>query len=368
MRKSFTYEINIKFNKKLNQIAYLDRRIPYLGSQSNQDRLKITKDGISITCIRSNKTELGNIFHNYNSSIYTQILKSILYCLALDFECYAIKQITITLKNHSGVLIGQSILKRVDITQPLDNKITTSLSFVPNRLEVIFDETPKGKAVLIALSSWLKAVSTKNRTYSFEKYWVGFNALYTHIHSYLVTTNIIDVSRKVANEQNKLISTRDFLLTNHNILQFSLNIASGYNQNTLRQNFRWYKMAKNEFDTLAKTGEFWGFISRYKDERILAVCNELLPFRAADLTVKGLYQKALDHISNNLQLHIVNDVEVVLILCFRYIYYVRNKDFHGEKIDASFRLVMNKETNEYLELNEMLSSLVVDLINGNNIF
>ena len=183
MTRTYTYEICVKFNKKLNEFVLLDRNIPYSGSQSNQDRLIISKDGISIRCNRSTIIELGDIFHNYNSSIYNQILKAILYCFALDFDCHEIEQITIKLKNSKGVQINELILNGIDLNQPLDNKIITDINFNPNNLEAIFNENPKGKAVLIALSSWLRASSSKNRTYSFEKYWVGFNALYSHIQS-----------------------------------------------------------------------------------------------------------------------------------------------------------------------------------------
>lgn len=41
---------------------------------------------------------------------------------------------------------------------------------------------------------------------------------------------------------------------------------------------------------------------------------------------------------------------------------------HGEKLDSTFRLLPNKEIKELNWLNEILESLIIDLINCNDSF
>ena len=63
-----------------------------------------------------------------------------------------------------------------------------------------------------------------------------------------------------------------------------------------------------------------------------------------------------------------NDNEVVSLLTGKYMYFVRNKTFHGEKVDSSFRLTVNKEDKELKFLNSVLEPYLIDLINANDIY
>jgi hypothetical protein len=79
-----------------------------------------------------------------------------------------------------------------------------------------------------------------------------------------------------------------------------------------------------------------------------------------------IYDKVTKYLDDNFKNHIVSDIEVVTFICIKYSYYIRNKIFHAEKHDLSFRFIENKLTEELDWINNILETLILELIKVNN--
>jgi len=190
----------------------------------------------------------------------------------------------------------------------------------------------------------------------FEKLWKSFNKLYTHIGG---SKQDFDCLRML----------RQFIVAHPNILPLSANKVSPLTTIRLRNVIRWRGMLLDNFDTEAKTKSFRDFILRYSDKRIMEILLETkYGYREAFLKNKGFFVTVNQHIQAAIAANRINDNEVVSILTGKYMYFVRNKNFHGEKVDSAFRLSVNKEDNELKFLNGVLEPYIVDLINANTIY
>ena len=91
--------------------------------------------------------------------------------------------------------------------------------------------------------------------------------------------------------------------------------------------------------------------------------NEILPYRIDFLNQENLFRNVQTHISSNTTLH---DVELIPLLSIKYAYFVRNKMFHGEIPDSTFKIHKNNEDIEIDRLNDILSTLIFELLNNND--
>jgi hypothetical protein len=78
-----------------------------------------------------------------------------------------------------------------------------------------------------------------------------------------------------------------------------------------------------------------------------------------------IYNKVTNYLDKNFNDTVVSDMEVASFICIKYSYYLRNKIFHAEKHDLSFRLIDNKLTDELDWINNFLETLVLELIKTN---
>lgn len=353
-KRSYQYDITITFKTTGKNTLIFSSSIPYLGSASNLDTVKIYSKKIILSCKRVAAIRLDDIFYNHNSSLYNQIIKCLVYYYALNFNCPKIKEIHVTRKASSGILND----KKLDINsiiQPVSGKITSNVIFDKDEIEILFDESEKGKTILIALSYWLKAMSTNDSVFSFERLWRGLNSIYALIGGH-------------ANETQCHIALRALLIANPGILIKSSLEVNGFTSPYVRNSFRWRAMILNDYPMLNKTEAFRDFILRYHDERVIRMFDETLTYRQDFLNRQGMLANVTGHIASNLATPTKSNVELVAILCIKYSYFVRNKSFHGEKIDGTFRLVENKEIKELERINKLQSFFISDLINANQIY
>lgn len=62
---------------------------------------------------------------------------------------------------------------------------------IKNKIKAIFEENNKGKKLLIALSYWIKAMSTNDPIFIFERLWRSLNSIYSLIGNNQNETQII---------------------------------------------------------------------------------------------------------------------------------------------------------------------------------
>ncbi len=220
----------------------------------------------------------------------------------------------------------------------------------------MFRETPKGQATLVAISYLLIANNGLPEGEKFEKLWKAFNKIYKHIGGN-------------AQEFECLRILRQFVLNNPNVLSLSSRKVTTLNTDKLRNSIRWRGMLLDNYDTEAKTGSFRDFVLRYNDKRIMEIILQTkYGYREVFLRNQNMFNAVNAHITSQLAINMISDNEVVTLLTGKYMYFVRNKTFHGEKIDSAFRLSANKEDKELKFLNGVLEPYLIDLINANNLY
>lgn len=353
-KRSNQYDIEITFKTTGKNTLLFSSSIPYFGSSTNLDTVKIYSKKIVLSCKRAAVINLDDVFYNHNSSLYNQIIKCLVYYYALNFNCPKIKEIYVTRKASSEILDNKRLV--IDsIIQPVAGKIISSVVFDRNEIVILFDESEKGKTILIALSYWLKAMSTNDSVFTFERLWRGLNSIYSLVGAH-------------RNETQCHMALRALLIANPDILINSSPEVNVYTANYLRNSFRWRAMILNDYPTINKTEAFRDFVLRYNDERIIRMFDETLPYRQDFLNRQGFLPAVTGHIANHIATPAKSDTELVAILCIKYSYFIRNKSFHGEKIDGTFRLVENKEIIELEKLNKLQSFFLADLINSNQTY
>jgi hypothetical protein len=355
MTRNNIYKIKILFDLGIRTRTIYVGQVPYFGSASFSDDFIIYNEKIEIEARRSAIIPLDNIFYNHFSSLYNQILKSLLFYYASTQKFAKIKSISIS-RARSQKILEEKIFNDNQFNQVLDSSFKLNYQIDQPRLQELFNETPKGQTTLIAVSYLLIANTTQNESDKFEKLWKSFNKLYTHIAG--------------DNKDFKCLKfLKQFVIDNPNILTLSANKVTTLTTNKLRNSIRWRGMLLDNYDTEAKTESFKDFVIRYSDKRIMEILLETkYGYRETFLKNKDFFALVDAHIQNAIGTNTINDNEVVSLLTGKYMYFVRNKTFHGEKIDSSFRLSVNKEDNELKFLNSILEPYLIDLINANDIY
>ncbi|MFD2937096.1 hypothetical protein [Spirosoma flavum] len=355
MTRSNNYTIEILFDSDSHTKTLFIGPVPYFGSASFFDKFIIQNDKIIIEAKRSAIIPLDNIFYNHFSSLYNQILKSLVFYYASVRKFSKITSIKI-LRIRQQKVLEEKVFNNKEFNQVLDSSFKLDYIIDQDRLQELFNGTSKGQTTLISISYILISNTLLNESDKFEKLWKSFNRLYTHIAG-----NNQDFSC--------LRFLRQFVVDHPNILTLSAKRVTSLTTDKLRNAIRWRGMFLDNYDTEAKTQSLKDFVIRYSDKRIMNILLETkYGYRETFLKNKGLFTQVETHIQNAIALDSNNDNEVVSLLTGKYMYFVRNKTFHGEKVDSSFRLLVNKEDNELRFLNSVLEPYLIDLINANDIY
>ena len=198
------------------------------------------------------------------------------------------------------------------------------------------------------MSYWLKGISSDDEYYKFDHLWRAFNRLFMY-------------QGNDQKEHDCMRVMRNFVLNNPGHCTRSIAITNAYPREVLHS-FRWSRMILNDYDTREKTNALVQFVQRYHDSRIMNLLSEKLACRNKyiDDPQKPAFRTTIDnHINNNL--HTTVDAELVTLIAIKYSYFVRNKLFHGETADGTFKVKSNNLDNEMKRLNSLLEVIVMEL-------
>ena len=346
----FHYHIKITFDKNRSECNVGLMYAQYSDRINHNDTFIFQPKELTIIISRSKRYKDGSILNSNLNTVYNQITKALLYYYSLSNDFPEIKNIEIIRKRFRLADYSYSECKS-GIIQPIVNGQSKIYQFDKDKIKVIFEETEKGKNIRIALSYWLKGVSSNERYYKFEHLWKALNRLFMY-------------QGNSPKEVHCMASLRTIIINNEILFSKTKAITNSYTTEMLRS-FRWRQLILNDYDIPSKTVALHDFILRYKDNRIMDLFNSILPYRSDYLNAKLLLNDVTNHINRNMSS--VCDAELITILSLKYTYFVRNKMFHGEIPDSTFKL---HETNEDIEIdriNEILSSLIFELIDNNNI-
>lgn len=342
------YHVKIDFDKKRPECNIGNLYSEYMSGKTNKDSFHFLSNSFTLIASRSKMFVDGTILSNSTNSINSQLLKGLLYYYSLAKDFPNIKQVSIIRKRAKSIDFNYEECK-TDIIQPIIGSGNKKFSLQKDKLKVIFEETEKGNAMRIALSYWLKGIASKEKYYKFDHLWRAYNRLFMYQGN---TSKEVDCMSKM----------RIFIINNKNLFTNTLKITNAYTNNELRD-FRWRSLILNDYATSKKTKAFHDFILRYHDIRIMKLFNEILPYRIDFLNQENLFRNVQTHISSNTTLH---DVELIPLLSIKYAYFVRNKMFHGEIPDSTFKIHKNNEDIEIDRLNDILSTLFFELLNNND--
>ncbi len=335
------YAISIRLSGNNNTNLFTGN-VSY-GTQGKFDHILIDQNKIIIQGSRKNTISFDNVKSIYKSTLYTQIIKSLIFL-------YAKNQIEQTIQEIE-FFNGKDHLVLNEINQLFVGSTLDKYTFDNEDLLEMLTETEKGKAIRSSVLFFLQAIYSKNVYVSFERLWKAFNRLYVYHNN----------STK---DFEGLLEIKQFIITNSNAYRNSKNIATSLSKKQLRDNFRWRNMILNDYDSRKKTKNLKEFIMRYSDHRIMQLFQEMLPYRKDHLVSEGLYTEVENYLNLNIQNNIYNDIELVPIFMTKYCYFIRNKYFHGELNDLMYQLFSeDKFGDEMLFLVKLMTNVIVETIN-----
>ena len=296
-------------------------------------------------------------FTAHNSTFFKLIIKSLALYYTLEKKASQIRTICWRKTSASGE-ITEFPVSTSEIVQIVSKRTDLSLLglIAPNKAELLMQETEPGKAVLYAITHLIKALDSNGPFERFDRLWRAFNALYK---AFAHSTKDSDCHIELANDIRK------------HPTRYPLSIikVSSLTTSQIREHTRWNLMLQNNYPTAPRTKALRDSITRTTDNRILEIYRDTLPIRQAHLVTAGYFNAATAHIASELANPQVNPSDVVVTLCVKYMYFVRNKIAHAERIESGFTFLRGSaDESEILWLTPMLEALIVDLINISDTF
>lgn len=341
------YHIKVDFSISNKECAIGNVYAKYLNGKDNEDSFHFYLQSFTLIASRSKSYEDGTILSNNGNSINKQLLKGLLYYYSIATSFPKISKVSIIRKRAKSADFNYT-LDCANIIQPIIPDNDNPYSFNKEVLKEIFNESERGDAYRIALSYWLKGIASSERYYKFDHFWRAFNRLYLY---HANTEKDFDGMKHM----------RQCIIDNPRMFPLTLRMINSYTPIDLRK-FRWRSLILNDYDTFKKTAAFKDFVLRYNDERIMNLFKDVLPYREEYLKNANLYNDVVSHIN---QAPIRKDCELITLLSIKYAYFVRNKIFHGEIPDSTFKIHDDYIDDEIDNLNGILSTLIFEIINGN---
>lgn len=351
-KRIYHYHIKVVFEKTRQECKQGNYYSKYPNSSYFEDSFHFFGGFLLLIASRSRKYNDGSILSNANHSITKQLNKGLLYYYALAKTFPIIKKISITLKQSGKNDIIYS--EASSFIQPLmtDKNIGKSYLDAKKMQNILFDNSDKAKALRIAISYWMKGMASTNTQYQFLHFWQAYNAIFRY-----ESDSIKDF--------DGLTSMRKLVQQNHLRFVNSLNEVNLLVQKDLLKKLRWSKLFLHEYPReTAKGKKFHDFILRYTDKTIMHIFLNHYKVREKSLD-NALLTKVQNHMNSNLGTD--NLIEIPLLLCNKYSYFVRNMIFHGEVQEYSFKIKTDQIDEEFDILNSMFKLYLLDLIQNHSI-
>lgn len=357
-----------------NQILF-ESDVVYHSQTQKTDHIKINTNGIIIKGKRSD-TKAFISFQNqndltefYKSTIYDQILKSLIFVYLATKKAPVIESISFILNDDEN----SKIIK----TTPEINFLTgESLKLFDNiqfniDTKKIFEKNKKGKCFYDSSLFLLQANHEDSQFHTFERLWRSFNLIY----------NMHSDSTKDAVGLDKII---DYIKANPSHFTSSIKKLLSIGDEVFNS-LRWEELITNS----VKRGTLKELVSNYKTERIINVfkfkekwlikCKDkLLDKKRQELSRKqpgstnyNSLQTQIDALSStdfygNTIITTSTEVErlsdYLKLILRNYIYFVRCSYFHGSKNDDKYKLFTTNNNLELEFINSFMCQLIIDCL------
>ena len=351
MSRNIKYNVIISFSRVKVEKAIGKREIPYYLGKGATDTIIFYKKKIVMSVCRSTKCSKSDIISKTNNTINSQIIKAIIlfYANAINFpKLESIKVNISTLKSS----IEEYTLEGGELPLILNPKHTRdgNLHFCPTK--AIWEETGVGNAARIATSYWLDALDVQDRHTRFNRLWIAFNALFAYF------------GNKKAEVEN-LMYIRHQIQANKGCFSKTRKLVAGYTTQQLREQFRWMILCKADMKRSMK--RFYDSLISFNEARIIELFRGITQsHQLRPKILSSSFQTGIDaHLSRG---GTSEDIEIVILLCIKYAYFLRNQRQHGQIMDYNFKLTHNKEDEELDNINQLLSNLLLEMLDNISTF
>ena len=259
----YHYHVSITFKGEGTSTRVGRKTSGYSSAHPYLDTLVFYQKSCHLVLSRTKKYEDGTILSNTNNSINTQIIKALLCYYSITSDFPVIDKMTIIRKRVGTA--DYSYSEANTFIQPLVSKVSRTLKCKPLIVDGMIENNQRGQALRIAMSYWLKGISSDDIYYKFEHLWRAFDRLFLY------------QGDKPTDHENMVI-IRKFILNNSRVFPKSINITNSYSEEKLLS-YRWVRMILNDYDTQKKTSALVDFVERYHDGRIMRLFQQKLACR-----------------------------------------------------------------------------------------
>lgn len=348
--RNYKYTVTVKFEKSRLECKKGQFRAPYPKGLNHMDTFTFNAKSLVLNASRTRKYLGGDILSNSNHTITKQLTKGLLCYYALAENFPRITKITIGLKHKYKEVFKSDVLY---FQQPLRIKNNMPKSYLSAGfvLKDIFKDSEKAKAIRIAISYWLQGMSSLDAQYKFFHFWQAYNAIFRY-------------QSKTKTDRKGLQDMRNFVLLEHLKFHNSINKAQELVMNQLLNKLRWSKFIVHDYSP-SEGKKFHKFITNFSDKNIIQIFSRYYKAREQSLRNCGLLLDVQLHITSNCNTDKI--IEIAILLCNNYAYFLRNSLFHGEFQDYSFKIIPDHIDEEFKILNSMLEQFLLYLIENHQI-
>lgn len=354
--KRVTFRIVITIDNNSAIVASEHHKLKYKFSRSHTDKLEINGNVITISGSRSGKPNFDEIFTNYQSELYFQVIKSYIYYCVANHDIFKILKI----ECHNNDNVIEKTYSANDIRNLNASANSPKIKAIDKaKAAIIFEATPESNKYLYAMSTLMRSLCSNDNNDIFEKTWKSYNSIYRAISNKSFEVDCLqEMGAKIIN------NPADYPL--------STSVVQTISGNDISESTRWWRMLENNFiirgnkDT--RESRLSTFLTQYNDVRLNEVSQRNVDITKNFWTDSNLKNATTNNIANKINANQKNDAEVVDAICNHYAYFLRNKTLHGDQTDHSFRFIpYNKEEKTLKFTSNILFSLVCDLINSHTL-
>lgn len=378
------YSVQILFKKANDSIIPETIDLEYENKKNLKDELVVTKNKLTINCFRQSKINLNNIIFDESNNIHSQIIKSLVYYYSQSTSFIEIESLEIIRLNSTNKEVVLKLPNKNLKLKQILNKSFLGVELNINQIRNIFKKDEKSEALKYSLTFLFKALIEAEPSAKFERLWKSFNSIYRYIGN-----------EENENKCHRIL--RKYILDNRESFEKTIDLVKNTPIEKLRNHFRISELIQNDYNSQNKVVAFLAFIYRYSDSMISQLLLENIDYQKEFLcsilsmdnieskfnrfeSLRDIYFNNKTSTDNSIFYKIAKNqliqnikfpqnetkIEIVIFACIKYAYFVRNKIFHAEKQDLSFRFASNSIVNELKWINEILQSLLIELINNNN--
>ena len=360
------YQIEIQLKNACG--AEFVGQVPYYKSGARRDTVRFEKSRIVIEAERKHRIVEDDVFMNLQHSLYNQLVKVLLihYCQAGSQAGIT----AVTVSEIKGAATTQLFARSFNENDNENEKqpfcaFDAPIPFDLEALKGMLEEDDNAYRLRIVVMHWLNhGKYAGDRQRRLESLWRTFERLCEyHLHEPLDKRFIVNTGL------NAMITE---LMTHAAAYPQAAAVVAAETGDTLRV-LRWQEMIRNNYpetpgarNTYARNYRDYKaqLIDPFFDERAVQLMLDVLVYRRSELVRYGLYNTIDTDLRAKLAMHQQRDMDVVALL-IHYIYFLRNRLFHGQLLLRVSVFDSANADNMRLDfLNGLLSTLVVELINN----